>query len=210
MKAFVWQHRAGCSMPNFFDTPLDRLTSKPERKPANVSGTITGRVALPAKGWVAALRGAQNRCPRCNEAKLFLRFLKPIPLCQHCGQDWRHQCTDDFPAYLSILLTGHLMAPLIIALAKNTNLSMPALVAIILPLAMILTIGLLQPAKGAIIAVQWWFGMHGFKRERIEQAEAETTLRAKIDGSEGNHCFTPLTRPSIRAVALDDGTRFRP
>jgi hypothetical protein len=27
-------------------------------------------------------------------------------------------------------------------------------------------IGLLQPAKGAIIAVQWWFGMHGFRKER--------------------------------------------
>jgi hypothetical protein len=27
-------------------------------------------------------------------------------------------------------------------------------------------IGFLQPAKGAIIALQWWFGMHGFVKER--------------------------------------------
>jgi uncharacterized protein (DUF983 family) len=25
---------------------------------------------------------------------------------------------------------------------------------------------LLQPAKGAVIALQWWHGMHGFRRER--------------------------------------------
>ncbi|MBB3991623.1 hypothetical protein GGR19_003061 [Croceicoccus naphthovorans] len=25
-------------------------------------------------------------------------------------------------------------------------------------------IGTLQPAKGAIIALQWWFEMHGFER----------------------------------------------
>jgi len=173
MTAFGLQPRPGCLMPNFFDTPMDGLKPRPERKSANGPGTITGRVALPSKGWVAALRGARNRCPRCNEAKLFLRFLKPIQSCPHCGQDWRHQCTDDFPAYVSILLTGHLMVPLIIALIKHTDLSMSALISIVLPLAMILLIGLLQPAKGAIIAVQWWFGMHGFKQERIERAEVE-------------------------------------
>jgi uncharacterized protein (DUF983 family) len=145
---------------------MDRLTSKPERKPASEPGTFTGCVTLPTKGWVAALRGARNRCPRCHEAKLFLRFLKPIQSCPDCGQDWTHQSADDFPAYLSILLTGHLMAPLVIVLVKNTDLPMPALVAIILPLTMILMINLLQPAKGAIIAAQWWFGMHGFRKER--------------------------------------------
>jgi uncharacterized protein (DUF983 family) len=160
-------------MPNSFETPTDRLTSKRERKPVNEHGDSTGVVALPVTGWVAALRGARNRCPRCNETKLFLRFLKPTAFCPHCAQDWRHQSADDFPAYLSILLTGHLMAPLIIVLVKDTDLSMPALVALIMSFAMVLIIGLLQPAKGAIIAVQWWFGMHGFTRERPDRTEIE-------------------------------------
>jgi uncharacterized protein (DUF983 family) len=105
------------------------------------------------------LRGAHNRCPRCKEARLFLRFLKPIPHCPHCGQDWRHQQADDFPAYVSILVTGHLMAPLIIVLVRNAELSLSALIAIILPLALIL--------------LQWWFGMHGFKKERPALGEIE-------------------------------------
>lgn len=65
------------------------------------------------------------------------------------------------------------MAPIIITLARDTDLSVIALVAIILPLAMILMIGLLQPAKGAIIALQWWFGMHGFVKERITAINAD-------------------------------------
>lgn len=81
------------------------------------------------------------------------------------------QQADDFPAYVSILITGHLMAPVIIALVRDAQLSLGALVAIILPLAIILMIALLQPAKGAIIAVQWWFGMHGFKRERQDAVD---------------------------------------
>ncbi|WP_405053458.1 DUF983 domain-containing protein [Sphingopyxis sp. BE235] len=44
------------------------------------------------------LRGARGRCPRCNEAKLFHRFLKPVLICSACAQDWTHQQADDFPA----------------------------------------------------------------------------------------------------------------
>jgi hypothetical protein len=31
-------------------------------------------------------------------------------------------------------------------------------------------IALLQPAKGVVIALQWWHGMHGFVRERRQPA----------------------------------------
>ena len=124
------------------------------------------RITLPVSGWGAILRGLRGQCPRCGKARLFLRFLKPGPHCPHCGLDWTHQQADDFPAYVSILITGHLMAPLIIALTKDTELSVSALLAIVLPLAIVSMIGLLQPAKGGIISLQWWFGMHGFKKER--------------------------------------------
>ncbi len=124
------------------------------------------RITLPASGWEAILRGLRGQCPRCGGARLFLRFLKLVAQCPHCGQDWTHQRADDFPAYVSILVTGHVMAPLIIALTKGTELPVSALMAIILPLAIVLIIGLLQPAKGGIISLQWWLGMHGFKKER--------------------------------------------
>jgi uncharacterized protein (DUF983 family) len=67
---------------------------------------------------------------------------------------------------VAIIVTGHLMAPLIIALARDFALSVTAMMAIIVPLALVLLLGLLQPAKGAIIALQWWWGMHGFEKER--------------------------------------------
>ena len=134
--------------------------------PVHEPGSVTSSLVLPASGWAAILRGLRGHCPRCGKARLFRRFLKPIPRCPQCAQDWTHQQADDFPAYVSILVTGHLMAPLIIALVRDADLSVPALMAVILPLAMTLMIGLLQPAKGAIIALQWWFGMHGFRKER--------------------------------------------
>lgn len=95
-----------------------------------------------------------------------MRWLKPVEHCPACKQDWTHQRADDFPAYISILVTGHLLAPVIIALVTDFDVSPGTLAAILLPLAVVLMLGLLQPAKGAVIALQWWHGLHGFVRER--------------------------------------------
>ncbi|MDE2620278.1 MAG: DUF983 domain-containing protein [Sphingomonadales bacterium] len=121
---------------------------------------------LPVSAWAALVRGLRGRCPRCGEARLFRRWLKPLACCPACAVDWTPQQADDFPAYISILVTGHLLAPLVIALVLDWDLGPGALAAILLPLTVALMLGLLQPAKGGVIALQWWHGLHGFVRER--------------------------------------------
>lgn len=153
-------------MPDFMSSPFDHMPARIPHEPANDRQAGPDHPVLPESGWSAIYRGARGRCPRCNNAKLFRAFLKPVDHCPACKQDWTHQQADDFPAYVSIFLTGHIMAPVIIALVQDTTLSLPALAAVILSLMLALMILLLQPAKGAVIAVQWWHGMHGFKKER--------------------------------------------
>ena len=127
--------------------------------------------SLPATFWQAALRGIRSRCPRCGEAPLFRKWLKPLDACPHCGVDWSPQRADDFPAYIAIIVTGHLMAPLIIALSKDFDLGPAGMFAILVPLALVMMLGLLQPSKGAVIAAQWWYGLHGFRKERLPENE---------------------------------------
>lgn len=122
--------------------------------------------ALPASLWQAILRGIAGHCPRCGAARLFRQWLKPVERCPSCLVDLTHQRADDFPAYIAIILTGHLTAPIIIMLSLEFDLGPLAMFAIIIPLVLVLMLGMLQPAKGAVIAAQWWFGMHGFVRER--------------------------------------------
>lgn len=124
-------------------------------------------VDLPHTMTVAMLRGAQGNCPRCGEAKLFRAYLKPIDTCPACAQDWTPQCADDFPAYISILISGHVIVPLLIVLVLTPWLPAWAVGAIIVALTLVLTLGLLQPAKGVVIASQWWLGLHGFKPDRL-------------------------------------------
>lgn len=156
-----------CSMPDLFRTPFDKGSTPSETRP--VSAPQPEHLSPPASWFEAAWRGACNRCPRCAEPKLFARFLKPVAVCANCGQDWSHHRADDFPAYLAILVTGHALAPVIIALISSGRVPLWLLSIIILSLAVLLLALLLQPAKGAVIAVQWWLGMHGFARPRDQE-----------------------------------------
>lgn len=121
---------------------------------------------LPDTFRQALWRGMRCTCPRCGSKTLFRQWLKPAERCSACQLDLSPQQADDFPAYIAIFVTGHLLAPLIIMLVLDFALSPLALAATILPLATIMMIAMLQPAKGAVIAIQWWNGMHGFIRER--------------------------------------------
>lgn len=121
---------------------------------------------LPDTFGQALWRGLRCTCPRCGEARLFRRWLKPADRCNTCQLDLTPQQADDFPAYIAIFVTGHLMGPLIILLVLDFALSPLALAALILPMTTAMILAMLQPAKGAVIAIQWWNGMHGFVRER--------------------------------------------
>ena len=52
-------------------------------------------------------------------------------------------------------------------LVLGTDMGTGAITAIVVPLTASLMLATLQPAKGAVIAMQWWNGMHGFIRERM-------------------------------------------
>jgi uncharacterized protein (DUF983 family) len=54
-------------------------------------------------------RGLSGRCPACGEARLFSRYLKVEPACPDCGHPLAKYPADDGPAYLTILLVGHLV-----------------------------------------------------------------------------------------------------
>jgi uncharacterized protein (DUF983 family) len=108
------------------------------------------------------LRGFIGRCPHCGEGHLFGRFLKPVAACSVCGEDYTHQRADDAPPYFTMVIVGHILVPVLLAVQLTTHLTTTQHLMIWLPLTAGLTIGLLQPVKGAIIALQWALRMHGF------------------------------------------------
>nr|WP_093453520.1 DUF983 domain-containing protein [Sphingomonas sp. YR710] len=118
---------------------------------------------LPVRDLRNALsRGFKGHCPACGEARLFGRFLKPVPHCPACGQDWSVQTADDLPAYLVVLLVGHLLAPFIVALNLRFDVSTAIQMALWPTMALVMSMLLIQPVKGMVIALQWARRMQGF------------------------------------------------
>jgi uncharacterized protein (DUF983 family) len=112
--------------------------------------------------WTAMKRGFRGRCPRCGEGKLFRAFLKVADKCSVCGLDFTPHRADDLPAYLVIVIVGHMVVPA--ALIIETNYAPPVglQLAIYLPFTLIASLLLLQPVKGAVVGLQWALRMHGF------------------------------------------------
>ena len=121
---------------------------------------------LPHNFPEAAIRGVKGHCPRCGEASLFRKWLKVVDDCSACGQDWSLQRADDLPAYISLFVTGHVMVPIMMWMILDFGVSAWVTAAIGLPATVLIAVALLQPAKGATVALMWWMGMHGFRQER--------------------------------------------
>jgi uncharacterized protein (DUF983 family) len=125
-------------------------------------------------------RGFLCRCPACGEGRLFGRFLKVEPACTECGQAFHHHRADDFPPYIVMFLVGHIVGYGIYATETHVE-NVPLLLhAILWPsLAVILSLALLQPVKGAVIGLQYALRMHGFGTENARS-------RGEIEGERGS------------------------
>lgn len=110
----------------------------------------------------AILRGWKKRCPNCGAGPLFSGYLKVRDHCTACGEELHHHRADDGPAYLTILIVGHLMAP-VLHVAYFKFEPDPLILASSLSVGcVLLSLYLLPRLKGAIVALQWAKRMHGF------------------------------------------------
>src|SRR6202035_1351964 len=80
--------------------------------------------------WTALKRGLRGRCPRCGEGKLFRAFLKVDDHCSVCDLDYTPHRADDLPAYLVIVIVGHLVVPAILWIEIGYSPSVPLQLAI--------------------------------------------------------------------------------
>jgi uncharacterized protein (DUF983 family) len=112
--------------------------------------------------WSAMKRGFRCRCPRCGEGKMFRAFLKTADNCSVCGLDFTPHRADDLPAYLVIVIVGHIVVPIALWIETNYSPAVWLQLAAYLPLTFLSSLALLQPVKGSVVGLQWALRMHGF------------------------------------------------
>ena len=99
--------------------------------------------------------GLAGRCPRCGQGKLFSGFLKVADRCSVCGLDLSKADSADGPAFFIMLLVPALIIP--IAMWVEFSYMPPFWLHGLLwtPLIIGLSVALLRPLKGVMVALQF-------------------------------------------------------
>lgn len=122
-------------------------------------------------------RGILGRCPNCGKGKLFRAYLKVADTCNVCGEELHHHQADDAPAYFVIMIVGHIVVPIVLAVEMAFTPPYWLHALIFVPLTIGLAVLFLQPTKGAIIGWQWAQRMHGFGGHGDDTDTAEPQLQ---------------------------------
>lgn len=105
--------------------------------------------------WASVRRALRGHCPKCGGAKLFKSYLKQVEACPACGEAWSEVRADDGPAWLTILIVGHLLAPFVLPIAMEDRLPLWLLVLVLALFSTALCLLLLPRCKGVFIAMIW-------------------------------------------------------
>ena len=99
--------------------------------------------------------GLACRCPRCGRGRLFSGYLTLAEACDVCGLQLKAADSGDGPAVFVMFIVLALAVPFVFALWVWFDL--PPLVIFALAAILILggSLGLLRPAKGILIALQY-------------------------------------------------------
>jgi uncharacterized protein (DUF983 family) len=93
---------------------------------------------------------------------MFTGYLRVADHCPACNEPLHHHRADDGPAYLTILIVGHLMAPLLLFVFEMFRPAPLVTFGIFGVGCIALSLFLLPRLKGVVVAIQWARRMHGF------------------------------------------------
>jgi uncharacterized protein (DUF983 family) len=104
-------------------------------------------------------RGLLGRCPACGKTHLFNGYLRVTATCSHCNAPLGLARAEDAPPYFTILVTGHIVVPIMFAVDRMLAPSTLVMSAVFVPLTLVLALGLLRPIKGGTVGLMLTINM---------------------------------------------------
>ncbi len=120
----------------------------------------------------ALLRGWKRKCPNCGNGPMLKDYLKVRDECPVCGEALFHHRTDDGPAWATLLVSGHIMAPLMLIVFTVFRPEGWVMALGFSVVFLALALFLLPRMKGMFVALQWANRMHGFGDDEPVRKEA--------------------------------------
>lgn len=105
--------------------------------------------------WLIVRRGALARCPNCGKGSLFSSYLKQVQYCATCNEELGNIRADDGPAWLTIIIVGHILAPFLLFVLPKVDWPDWEILSVIMALMLTLTFIILPRAKAVFIGMIW-------------------------------------------------------
>ena len=96
-----------------------------------------------------------KKCPNCGKGKIFSGYLNINISCSNCNEELSIYRTDDFGPWLSIVLSGHIIIPLVLAMEQTYAPALWIQAALWIPFTLITVLILLPISKGICITIMW-------------------------------------------------------
>ena len=93
--------------------------------------------------------------------RIYERYLKPVSACANCGEALGHIRTDDFAPWLTILVLGHILVPLLGTIDYFFTPPLWLIVLSAVASGAILALAVLPHAKGLCLGMMWALGLKG-------------------------------------------------
>ncbi|MFD1695280.1 DUF983 domain-containing protein [Roseibium aestuarii] len=122
--------------------------------------------------------GLSGHCPRCGQGRLFKGYLTLRRRCSACGLDFDFADSGDGPAVFIILLVGFLIVGLVLWVEFTFQPPIWLHLLIWLPLTTGLSLGILRPLKGLMIALQF--------RHAAQEGQLETGALSDAHATDEN------------------------
>jgi len=107
----------------------------------------------------ALMRGLSRKCPCCGQAPAFRGYLKVVDACRNCQTPLSLYPTDDGPAYITIILIGHLVIAPAFMFGFFYAYPAPVLAVTMGGAIGALTLLTLPFVKGAYLGLMWYLGL---------------------------------------------------
>lgn len=117
----------------------------------------------PAKRSIprALLRGLLRRCPKCGIGSSMEGYLRVRACCPHCAEPLGHIRADDGPAYFTLLISGHVVVPLVLIAEQQWHPPLVPMMAMAVAGLCLVIWRLLPRVKGAVLGLMWALRLKG-------------------------------------------------
>lgn len=107
-------------------------------------------------------RGWRRTCPACGGGPLYDGYLTVRGTCPSCEERLDLHRADDLPTWMTIIVVGHLVAPLMLTVWETWDPPIWVHWTLWPPMALLLSLWLLPRFKGVVVGLQWAKRMAGF------------------------------------------------